>query len=180
MSLLSTMATVLAFLFAGILAAAFILMGVFLYVGYSRMEEILGHLENCQAIQQRRFLMHVGPWGTVMLTASIAGIMTFPGVYLRHGGVSQADLDAFPSTLKRKLILLHIVNIALVVAGVLVGGAMVVCWNYVKRRPLRPRGSDCVSSCDHGRIGRHLDTPRRVRPALTYRTPDISKTMGWT
>ncbi|WP_458379455.1 hypothetical protein [Pseudomonas chlororaphis] len=133
MSLLSTMATVLAFLFAGILAAAFILMGVFLYVGYSRREAMLGHLENCQAIQQRKFLTHVGPWGTVMLTASIAGIMTFPGIYLRHGGVSQADLDAFPSALKRKLILLHIVNIALVVAGVLVGGAMVVCWNYVKK-----------------------------------------------
>ncbi|EIM15708.1 hypothetical protein PchlO6_2792 [Pseudomonas chlororaphis O6] len=45
-------------------------------------------------------------------------------------------MDAFPSTLKRKLILLHIVNIALVVAGVLVGGAMVVCWNYVKKGSL--------------------------------------------
>ena len=68
-----------------------------------------------------------------MLTASIAGIMTFPGIYLRRGGVSQADLDAFPSPLKRKLILLHIVNIALAVGGFLVGGAMVVCWNYVKK-----------------------------------------------
>lgn len=133
MSLLSLAAVVLAFTFAGILVGVFALMGVFLYVGYSRMEEMLGHLENCQAIQQRKFLMHVGPWGTVMLTASIAGIMTFPGIYLRHGGVSQADLDAFPSPLKRKLILLHIVNIALAVGGFLVGGAMVVCWNYVKK-----------------------------------------------
>ncbi|MEW7858937.1 hypothetical protein AB2M95_23755 [Pseudomonas chlororaphis] len=133
MSLLNLAAVVLAFTFAGILVGAFALMGIFLYVGYSRMEEMLGHLENCQAIQQRRFLMHVGPWGTVMLTASIAGIMTFPGIYLRHGGVSQADLDAFPSALKRKLILLHIVNIALAVGGFLVGGAMVVCWNYVKK-----------------------------------------------
>lgn len=133
MSLLSLVAVVLAFAFAGILVAIFVLMGVFLYVGYSCMEEMLGHLENCQVIQQRKFLMHVGPWGTVMLTASIAGIMTFPGIHLRHGGVSQMDLDAFPSALKRKLILLHIVNIALAVVGLLVGGAMVVCWNYVKK-----------------------------------------------
>jgi hypothetical protein len=34
---------------------------------------------------------------------------------------------------QRKLILLHIVNIALAVGGFLVGGAMVVCWNYVKK-----------------------------------------------
>ena len=132
MSLLSLMAVVFAFTFAGILVAIFALMGVFLYLGYMRVEEFLACLENCYAIQQRKFLMYCGPWGRIMLMGAIAGIVTFPGVFLKHGGVSKSDLDNFPFFLKRKLVVLHILSIALLVAGLLVGGALIVTWHYAK------------------------------------------------
>lgn len=123
---------VLAFSFVGILAAIFILMGVFLYLGYTRMGEVLACLEGCYAVQQRKFLMYGGPWGRIMLMASIAGIVTFPGIYLKHGGVSKSDLDNFPFALKRKLVLLHVLSIVLLVSGLLVGGAVIVTWHYAK------------------------------------------------
>lgn len=126
------MAVVFAFSFVGILVAIFTLMGVFLYLGYTRIGEMLACLENCYAIQQRRFFMYSGPWGRIILVASIAGVVTFPGVYLKHGGVSKSDLDNFPPALKRKLVILHILSVVLLVGGLLVGGAVIVIWPYAK------------------------------------------------
>ena len=81
----------------------FIWFGVALHLAYTRMDEMLERLKNCSAIMRRAPLRYGGPWGKLLLVGGISGIVTFPGLYLKHGGVSVEDLNNFPAHLKRKL-----------------------------------------------------------------------------
>ncbi|MNE98992.1 hypothetical protein D3C80_1975980 [compost metagenome] len=54
-----------------------------------------------------------GPWGKLLLVGGISGIVTFPGFYLKRGGMSVEDLSNFPVALKRKLAVLQWSVIAL-------------------------------------------------------------------
>ena len=85
----------------------FIWIGVALYLAYTRMDEILEYLKNCSAVMIRAPLRFAGPWGKLLLIGGISGIVTFPGVYLKHGGVCVEDLKEFPAPLKRKLAVLQ-------------------------------------------------------------------------
>ena len=93
------------FLFAGIIdfGGMFIWFGVALHLAYTRLEEILESLKNCSAIVRRAPLRFGGPLGKLLLIGGISGIVTFPRLYLKHGGVSAEDLNALPPRLKRKL-----------------------------------------------------------------------------
>ncbi|MEB0046408.1 MULTISPECIES: hypothetical protein [unclassified Pseudomonas] len=95
--------------FAGI----FVWIGVCLHLAYTRMDEMLEHLKNCSTVMARAPLRHGGPWGKLLLIGGISGIVTFPGIYLKHGGVSPEDLNNFPSPLKRKLAVLQWIGIML-------------------------------------------------------------------
>ncbi|MHC8314722.1 hypothetical protein [Pseudomonas sp. LB3P31] len=74
-----------------------------LHLAYTRMDEMLERLKNCSAILRRAPLRFGGPFGKLLLVGGISGVITFPNLYLRLGGVSIDDLNAFPASLKRKL-----------------------------------------------------------------------------
>ncbi|MEG0324859.1 MAG: hypothetical protein RR619_12740, partial [Raoultibacter sp.] len=77
------------------------------------------HLKNCSAVMAQAPLRNGGPWGKLLLVGWIAGVFTFPGYYLKHGGVSIEDLDNFPAPLRRKLIALKWTAIILLAALIL-------------------------------------------------------------
>lgn len=81
----------------------FVWIVIALHIGYAKMDEILCHLKNCTAVTVRTPLRSGGPLGKLLLVGGISGIVTFPGIYLKHGGVSIQDLNQFPAPLKRKL-----------------------------------------------------------------------------
>lgn len=95
------------YLSGAVLMAIGIWIALMLHVAYTKMDFILEHLKNCKAIMALAPLRHGGPWGNLMLTGGIAGIITFHGFYLRRGELSIDDLQAFPPLLKRRLIIMH-------------------------------------------------------------------------
>ncbi|WP_320407354.1 hypothetical protein [Pseudomonas chlororaphis] len=71
------------------------------------MDEYLELLRNCQAVVRLAPLRQVGPWGKLLLMGGITSIVSFPDIYLKHGGVSVEDLESFPKPLKKKFLVLQ-------------------------------------------------------------------------
>lgn len=107
---------VIGYLSGAVLVAICIWIALMLHVAYTKMDFILEHLQNCKAIMVLAPLRQGGPWGNLMLTGGIAGIITFHGFYLKRGELSMDDLQAFPPLLKRKLIIMHWSALALMAA----------------------------------------------------------------
>ncbi|QNH80578.1 hypothetical protein GGD92_08045 [Pseudomonas protegens] len=105
--------------------------GVCLHLAYTRMDEILELLKNCSAVMNRAPLRHGGPWGKLLLIGGISGVITFPGVYLKHGGVSVEDLNNFPVRLKRKLAVLQWCVIGLLVMMCVLVAGMKIIKKYI-------------------------------------------------
>lgn len=96
-----------------VIILSFVWIGVALHMAYTKTDEMLEHLKNCTTIMARAPLRHGGALGKLLLVGGISGIVTFPGVYLKHGGVSIDDLARFPVLLKRKLAVLQWTGIGL-------------------------------------------------------------------
>jgi hypothetical protein len=92
--------------FVGIFAS----LGIGLHLSYSKMDLMLSHLKNCPIIMARTPLKDGGPGGRLLLLGSIMGLLAKPGIALRDGGASAADIKTFPVDIKRKLILIHRIN----------------------------------------------------------------------
>ncbi|WP_084376459.1 hypothetical protein [Pseudomonas mucidolens] len=109
------------FLVAGLLdfGGIFVCIGVALHMAYTKMDLMLEHLKNCSAVMVQAPLRDAGPWGKLLLVGWIAAVVTFPGYYLKHGGVSIGDLNNFPATLKRKLVAIKWAAIVLLAALIL-------------------------------------------------------------
>lgn len=84
-----------------------IFIGVNMHLAYTKLDVMLAHLKNCSAVTNRAPLKNAGPFGKFLLVGGISGIVTFPGIYLKHGGVDIEDLRNFPPCLKRKLSILQ-------------------------------------------------------------------------
>lgn len=110
------------FLIVGLMnfGGIFFCLAVALHLAYTKMDFMLEHLKNCPAVVTQVPLRHGGIWGRLLLVGWISGILTFPGYYLKHGGVSVEDLNNFPLSLRRKLKLIKWTSIALLVAMVLI------------------------------------------------------------
>lgn len=109
------------FLVAGLLdfGGIFVCIGVALHMAYTQMDLMLEHLKNCSAVMVQAPLREGGPWGKLLLVGWIAGVVTFPGYYLKHGGASIEDLKSFPASLKRKLVAIKWASIVLLAALIL-------------------------------------------------------------
>ena len=105
-----------------LIAGMLIWIGVVLYMAYTQLDDVLGHLKNCSAVMARTPLRHGGPWGKLLLMGGISGIVTFPGIYLKHGGVSTEDLQRLPAPLKRKFAILQWAGIGMISALFLLWG----------------------------------------------------------
>ena len=84
----------------------FICLGIGLYLAYTKINVMLGHLKNCPAVTIRAFLINAGPLGRLYVLAFIMGLMVIPGNCLRDGGASAEDLKNFPPDLRYKLAIL--------------------------------------------------------------------------
>ena len=102
-----------------IFGGIFVCIGVSFHMAYTQMELMLAHLKNSSAIQPHIPLKNGGPWGKLLLVGWIAGIVTFPGFYLKRGEVSIEELNAFPTALKRKLAMVKWSSIVLLSAMVI-------------------------------------------------------------
>lgn len=96
-------AVLCALTFLGIFSMA----GIYLYWGYTRMEEILGHVKNCKVITGSRFYLHMGPWGRLVMVGMVAGFLARPTSYIKKGILDANEIDTFPQPLKRRLTLSH-------------------------------------------------------------------------
>lgn len=96
-----------------VIVGMFVWVGIALHMAYTQLDLMLTHLKNCSAIMIRAPLRQGGPWGKLLLVGGISGIVTFPGFYLKRGGMSVEDLSNFPVALKRKLAVLQWSVIAL-------------------------------------------------------------------
>ncbi|AJO79679.1 hypothetical protein [Pseudomonas sp. MRSN 12121] len=85
----------------------FTMLGVYLYWGYTRMDEMLGHVRNCQMITGNRFYLSMGPWGRMMMVGVVAGYLACPGFFIRRGLLDADEINNFPQPLKRRLIISH-------------------------------------------------------------------------
>ena len=84
-----------------------------LHMAYTKMDLILQLLKNSSAVRERAFLNNSGPWGKLLLIGGVSSIVTFPGFFLKRGGISTEDLANLPLPTKRKLVALHWSVIAL-------------------------------------------------------------------
>lgn len=80
---------------------------VALRMAYTKMDLLLELLSDSSAIRDRAFLNSGGPWGRLLLIGGVSGIVTFPGFYLKRGGVRTEDLERLPRPIKKKLVALH-------------------------------------------------------------------------
>lgn len=101
---MNTAELVVGYLCGIVIVAMFILIWIVLHMAYSQMDVMLENLKNCSAVMVQAPLRNGGPWGKLLLVGWIAGVVTFPGFYLKHGGASVEDLNNFPASLKRKLV----------------------------------------------------------------------------
>lgn len=110
--------TVFAMLCIPVLGAIFLLLCVFLYISRRYSTAILAHLQNCPAVDQRKFLLRMGIWGRIVFVGSVSSFLAFPKSLVQKGALCANDIENFPSTLKKTLVALHHVNwILLLCAG---------------------------------------------------------------
>ncbi|WPX62086.1 hypothetical protein [Pseudomonas sp. MH10] len=85
----------------------FIWIAIALYLAYTKMDLMLGHMKNSPIVIIRVFLIHTGLWGRLYVFGLIMGMMVTPGMALRRGAVSAEDFKNFPANLKRQLIVMQ-------------------------------------------------------------------------
>jgi hypothetical protein len=110
--------------FGAVLLGIFIWIGMCLHLACAQMDEMLERLKNCSAVMNRAPLRHAGPLGKLLLVGGISGIVTFPGIYLKHGGIRVEELNSFPAQLKKKLAVLQWSVILLLAAMVVTVAAI--------------------------------------------------------
>lgn len=92
----------------------FIVMGVYLYWGYTRMDSILAGLKNCLLVNRYRFYLYMGPLGRLMMIGGVAGCFAFSRYLIRNGLLNSEDINDFPEPLKGRLILSHYIALGLI------------------------------------------------------------------
>jgi hypothetical protein len=105
-----------------------VIIGMCLWVGaalrlaHTKIDVMMGHLKQCSAIKVRAPLRHGGPFGNVLLVATVSWIVTLPGYYLKRGGLSEEDLKSFPISFKRRLAVMQWAGVALWAAAIALWG----------------------------------------------------------
>jgi hypothetical protein len=118
------------YLFSGLIifGGGVICLGVGLYLGLTKGEELSGYFKNSSSLITVSAHPQSGMAGKVRLVWSIASVLTFPNFYIKHGMLNPEDFAHFPPTLKRKLVVLEWSLI-----GVLLGMTVLSLWAMVVR-----------------------------------------------
>lgn len=107
-----------------VLVGILLWMAVALYVGYTRLGEIMACFQNSPGVRAKAFLRDAGILGKLNLIASISSLVTFPANALATADVCPEDLQSLPPLLRRKLIVLQCTLIFLNVSLFVIGGLL--------------------------------------------------------
>jgi len=103
-SKLSTAEYVLTFLGVATFLGGGIVGGVYFYLSFTRMDEILGYVKNCKVVNNQRYYLYMGAWGRFLMVGMISGALAYSGYQIRKGLMDAGDVNNFPEPLKRRLI----------------------------------------------------------------------------
>lgn len=115
---------------------ALVFVGLFFWIAaalrmaYTQMDLLLELLKNCSVVTDHAFLKDTGPGGKLLLVGGISGVVTFPGIHIKHGRACIDDLSNFPAPLKRKLTALQLSGLGLLSSLVLIVGFVEVIKMY--------------------------------------------------
>ena len=84
----------------------FVWLAVALYLGYTKTDVLLNSFKNSSSLITISTRIHKGPWGKLQLVGSACSVVTFPSFFMRHGIAGAGDIESFPISLRRKLIVL--------------------------------------------------------------------------
>lgn len=113
-------------LFGGVLIiSGGIWWGLTLHFAYTRIDEALSHLIHCRAVQDKALSRGRGPWGMMLLVGAIASFVCFPNYYHKRGEINPQELEVLPDSLRRRLKIMHWMNLVLASVAILYG---VVGW----------------------------------------------------
>jgi len=106
------------FLYLGcaLFLAMFIWLGIALRIAYTRMDELLAYFENSSFISSKAWYRDAGPRYRLLLFGAMAGCATFNAYQIRHGIISAEDIKNLPQPVRRMLVRMHLVNLALIAA----------------------------------------------------------------
>lgn len=102
---MSVAATIYSVLNLAVLIWAFLALVMWFYIAYTKMDVMLRHLSNCQAIQFRVPYFGKGPIGRFLMLSEIIGVVRTPAWYLKQGIADPDDIKNFPPKLKRLLVI---------------------------------------------------------------------------
>ena len=80
--------------------------GLALYFAYTKMSFMLNHFKKSPLITIHELLIHTGFRGRLHVLGLMMGLMVMPGIALRKGAVSTADLKSVPAKLRQQLIVM--------------------------------------------------------------------------
>lgn len=84
-------------------ALIFITLIAWLYTAYTKMDEMLKHLSNCEYIKARKVLLGIGPISRLFMMGAISGVILSPNTCLKYGQADPEDIKSFPGPLKRRI-----------------------------------------------------------------------------
>lgn len=119
MTLEASVYLIFIFIGATCLLGALIMSLTYIYVGTKHINTLLGYLSNCDAIKSQRYLLRMGAWGKLVMIGTIAGALARPNYLLKKGQLSASDLESFPPSAKKKLIISYYINMA-IIAGIVI------------------------------------------------------------
>jgi hypothetical protein len=90
-----------------VLLGIYVWIGVALYLGYTKGDELSKYLKNSSSLTTVDTHKHAGPFGKLQLVGGIASVVTFPKFFVKRGLVSAEDIERFPLPFRRKLVILQ-------------------------------------------------------------------------
>lgn len=91
---------------------------VYLYLGFTRMDEILGCVKRCEIVERNKFYFYMGGLGRLIMVGMVAGFLAYPKFLVKKGAMDARDIESFPELLGRRLVILFNVHLVLFVSFV--------------------------------------------------------------
>jgi len=102
-----------------VIIGQFLCIGAALYLSHTKGDFMSSHFKNSSFLLTLGIYRRSSLYGRMQLIGNISSILTFPRFFLKRGLASAEDIDSFPLSLKRQLVILQWSFIGLIVAMVL-------------------------------------------------------------
>ena len=102
-----------------VIICQFLCIGAALYLSHTKGDLMSSHFKSSSSLLTLGIYKRSSLYGRMQLIGNISSILTFPRFFLKRGLASAEDIDSFPLSLKRQLVMLQWSFIGLIVAMVL-------------------------------------------------------------